>query len=135
MADEKNNTGDWNTGNWNTGNRNTGYLNTGDGVVTFFGKPCPDLTWEQADELIPYCDLPVGCEWVESSKMTEEEKKSAPSHVTTGGFLRALSKSIQEAFPMVWAKADVEWKRRWINLPHFDADMFVILTGVDVRLD
>jgi hypothetical protein len=134
------NTGDWNTGDWNTGylntgNRNTGYLNTGNGVVTFFDKPCPGLSWKDAEELVPWRDLPVGVEWVPSDKMTDEEKTKYPTHTTNGGYLKERKVSVQEAFPLVWAKESVEWKGRWLALPNFDADKFVALVGVDVRLD
>ena len=65
--------------------------------------------------------------------MTDAEKASAPAHVTTGGFLRILNRTVQEAFPLAWAKLDNETKQRFLNLPNFDAEKFLECTGVDVR--
>lgn len=128
------NTGNWNTGDWNTGHRNTGYFCVNDGPVVFFDLPST-LTRDQAQEAIPYVDLPVGCEWVSLEKMTQEEKAANPKSVTIGGFLRVLKKSMQEAFPIVWAKLNLETKRCFTSLPNFDADKFLNCTGVDVRKD
>jgi hypothetical protein len=143
------NTGDYNTGNYNTGYRNTGYrntgnYNTGDYNTGFFciQTPSPvffdkvtNLTWDEARALIPYVELPVGCEWVYPDKMTDAEKMNNPKHVTTGGFLRVLHTSVRTAFPLAWAKLTAETKRKFLALPNFDADKFLACTGVDVRLD
>jgi hypothetical protein len=130
------NTGYLNTGSLNTGNRNTGYLNTGDGPVTFFGVVVPGLSWEDADRLVPWIDLPsFSCEWVDASMMTDEEKAANASHKTIGGFLRKYDLTIQQSFPLAWAKLNSEEKKRWNSLPNFNADMFLACTGVDVRLD
>jgi hypothetical protein len=126
------NAGNWNVGNWNVGNYNVGYFCTETPCPTFFDRPFSG-TWEEAYSLIPYIELPVGCEWVDKNDMTVEEKKANPAHETTGGFLRILSKTIQEAFPIAWAKMDEATKARFLNLPNFNAEKFLACTGVDVR--
>jgi hypothetical protein len=134
MADNNRNTGHGNTGHYNTGDRNTGFFCVETPAPTFFDKSC-SLTWEEACEAVPCVELPIGCVWVDVSKMTDDEKQNHPTHRTAGGFLRILHTSIQTAFPVAWAKLDVATRRRFLNLPNFDADKFLACTGVDVRLD
>ena len=141
------NTGHWNTGHWNTGDLNTGDLNTGDlntghrntgffctetPKAAFFDKPWTG-TWEQAYELIPFVDLPIGTIFIESANMSDEEKKANPNHATIGGYLKACTGKIQEAFPLAWAKMDEATRQKFLDLPNFDSDKFLVCTGVDVR--
>ena len=128
------NSGDRNSGDLNSGDRNSGYLCTETPSPMFFDKPW-DGTWEEADSLVPWIDLPVGCEFIETSSMTDEEKTTNPNHVTIGGYLKVLCKTVQEAFPIAWAKLDDEEKQRWLDLPNFDAEKFLKCTGVDVRAE
>jgi hypothetical protein len=137
------NTGDCNTGNCNTGNCNTGDCNTGDRNTgffctetpspTFFDTPWTGGTHEQARELVPYVELSVGAAWTPTEKMTDAEKKANPNHTTIGGFLQAQTLTIQQAFPLAWAKMDEATKQRFLDLPNFDAEKFLACTGVDVR--
>ena len=141
------NTGDWNTGNRNTGNLNTGNLNTGYGNTgnlntgffctetpqpTFFDKPW-DGTWDEAYDLIPYVELSVGAKWTPTDDMTDEQKAKFPNYATIGGCLEAIGKTIQDAFPLAWAKLDAETRQKFLDLPNFDAEKFLACTGVDVR--
>jgi hypothetical protein len=126
------NTGSRNTGHWNTGDRNTGFFCTLTPAPLFFDKPWAG-TWEQAYDLIPFVELPVGAVFIDSSDMTDEEKSQFPTHTTIGGYLRANPDTIQQAFPKAWAKLDNATKQRFLNLPNFDAEKFLACTGVDVR--
>ena len=128
------NSGDRNSGDWNSGNLNSGYFCAETPAPSFFDKPF-NGTREEAEGLIPYIELPMGCEWVPVDQMTDAEKASAPAHKTTGGFLRILRRTVQEAFPLAWAKMDAATKRRFIDLPNFDAEKFLKCTGVDVRTE
>ena len=128
------NSGNLNSGDLNSGTRNSGYLCTETPSPIFFDKPW-NGTWEEADSLVPWIDLPVGCEFIATSSMTEEEKTANPNHATIGGYLKVLCKTVQEAFPIAWAKLDDEEKQRWLDLPNFDAEKFLKCTGVDVRLE
>jgi hypothetical protein len=137
------NTGDLNTGDLNTGNRNTGHLNTGNRNTgffctetpspTFFDKPWTGGTHEQARELVPYVELSVGAKWTPTEQMTDAEKKANPNHSTIGGFRQAQTLTIQQAFPLAWAKMDAATKQKFLDLPNFDAGKFFACTGVDVR--
>ena len=138
MADDRSNTGNLNTGDRNTGDRNTGNRNTGffcteTPTPVFFDAPWPGGTWERAYDLIPYIELPVGAIWTDTATMTEQEKADNPNHTTIGGYLRAAALTIQQAFPLAWAKMDDATKRRFLALPNFDANKFLACTGVDVR--
>jgi len=131
------NTGYYNTGNCNTGDYNTGYRNTG-----FFCTETPkprffdadtDITWGEAYERIPNIDLIIGVKFVPTSDMTGEEKQQHPQYETVGGYLRKHERPLREAFPIAWAKLTQAERQRWLDLPNFDADKFLEITGVDVR--
>ena len=136
------NTGYKNTGNSNSGNRNSGNYNSGDWNSGHFCTETPpvrffdhdwDGSWGDALALIPIIDLPVGCEWIPAAEMSLKEKKSNPNYSAMGGYLKAHSLRVQEAFPKAWAKMDATTRQRFIDLPHFDAEKFFACTGVDVR--
>jgi hypothetical protein len=65
--------------------------------------------------------------------MTDAEKVANPNHATIGGYLRPSGLTIQEAFPLAWAKMDQETRQMFLDLPNFDAEKFLKCTGVDVR--
>ena len=136
------NTGDWNTGHWNTGNTNTGHWNTGNTNTGFFCTETPNatffdapssLTHAQARDAIPYVELAVGAKWTASADMTDAEKAANPNHAIIGGFLTAIPMTIQQAFPLAWAKMSASEQAKWLALPNFNAEKFLKCTGVDVR--
>jgi len=102
------NSGDWNSGGYNSGNHNSGYFCSTDGPVMFFNKPW-EGTHEQARKLIPYIQPPASYKW-DSRKW-----------------------KVTEVFPLAWAEMDDKTKQRFLNLPNFDPEVFLICTGVDVR--
>ena len=126
------NSGHRNSGNYNSGDFNSGFFCTGTPNPMFFDQPT-GLTWDQAQEVIPYIDMPVGTEWVPSANMTDDEMAANPNHTTIGGYLKVHDLTIQKAFPIAWAKMDQATKDRFLNLPNFDAAKFFACTGVDVR--
>jgi len=133
------NTGDSNTGNRNTGDRNTGYWNTGDwntgycNTITpddclIFNKTAKRSDWDNADK--PnwiYVNL---IEWVKESDMTDKEKDSYPSYVTTGGYLRP-HKNLHAAYKESWDKATPEDRAKTFKLPNFDLEVFKEIFGFD----
>ncbi len=131
------NTGDCNIGNDNTGNYNTGNCNIGffcedTPSPTFFDKPWSG-TWAEAFNLIPRIDFPCNAEWVDSENMTNEEKIANPNYKIIGGMLRTCNMSLSEMFQTEWTKLSPKDRRRFLDLPNFDADKFFRITGVDVR--
>ena len=140
------NTGSYNTGNRNTGNRNTGYRNTGDWntgslhvgcfntvnaeKAYYFNKLIDKEVWDAAEKPT-WIYNPCPTTWVPSRHMTAEEKYANPAHKTTGGYLRVNDMKAE------WAKAyasatpaDIELTKA---LPAFDADVFLEITGIDLR--
>ena len=131
MTDAKNN-----TGNWNTGYRNTGFFCEETPLASFFDAPT-SLTHEAARELVnalPWDAIPVGAEWIESSKMTDAEKSANPTHATVGGYLKTHTLPFKESMPIAWAKFTPEQRQKFLDLPNFNADKFYRMFGVDVRV-
>jgi hypothetical protein len=146
------NTGNWNTGYCNTGDRNTGYWNTGDrntgnwnncnfetgyfnttqsDDVRIFNKSYPREKWESLDKPdFLYFNL---TEWIRSEDMTDKEKEENPTHETTCGYLRKYE--YKEAFKESWDEASKEDRKKVFNLPNFDADILLEISGIDVRKD
>jgi hypothetical protein len=122
------NSGDWNSGYGNSGNRNSGIFCTTEPECFCFNKP----SGKKFDD-IEHPDLSnySPTEWIESSKMTEEEKKRFPNHGNTGGCLRTYP--YKEMWSRGWAKDTEMNKKRFMALPNFDADIFLEITGIDVR--
>ena len=137
-----------NTGNRNSGNRNSGYGNSGDGnsgygnsgygnsgifctiepSVFSFNKP----TNKKFSEIShPDFSNYILTEFVESKDMTQSEKEKFPDHGNVGGCLRTYT--YKEMWARGWAKDSDENKRKFKNLPNFDADIFLEITGIDVR--
>lgn len=136
------NTGRYNTGYYNTGDRNTGYYNTADHHVGcfntvdaekayYFNKLMDRAEWVAAEKPSwVYHAMPT--QWAEADEMTEDEKTRYPTHETTGGYLR--TKDIKQAWAEAFAKATPEDIELTKALPGFDAEVFLEITGVDLRL-
>ena len=140
------NTGNWNTGYWNTGNRNTGNCNTGNWntgdwntgyfntktpkTIKVFGKKCLREDWDNAKK--PNCLHFSLTEWVYESDMSDVEKQENPSYSRTGGYLKVFD--YKEAFTKSVTEASKEDRDLIRALPNFDADIFLEISGVDLRL-
>ena len=122
------NSGDRNSGNWNSGNWNSGFFNTDEPTVRMFNKET-GLKREQIS--IPsfcYFDL---TEWIEESKMTDDEKRDNPKFFVSGGYLK--TNTYKEAFRKSWDSASREERNKILSLPNFDAEIFLEISGIDVR--
>lgn len=125
------NSGDFNSGNHNSGNHNSGYCNSGffntdEPTVRLFNK---DTGLKRNEVDIPYIFLPIN-EWIPEEKMTEEHKKADPEFYVKGGTL--ITRTYKEAWVIAWQRADQKMKDAFLNLPNFDADIFLEITGIDV---
>ena len=140
------NTGDWNTGDCNTGDCNTGNCNTGD-WNTCSGSNGVFCTEE--DRNIRIFNVPSGMslsefrnseyydalmsspllltEWVEYTQveMDTEENKSI------GGYLK--QRTYKEACSLWWEKMSQENREIVQRIPNFNADIFLEITGIDVK--
>ena len=124
------NAGDWNTGDWNTGDWNTGYFNTDThGTVRAFNKDCPRDEWENSEK--PDFLYFSVTEWIFEYDMSDQEKIDNPTFHTTGGYLKSYE--YQEAFQKSWNAASEEDRKKVESLPNFDADIFLEISGIDIR--
>jgi hypothetical protein len=129
------NSGNWNSGgrnsgNWNSGDWNTGYLNTAKPTVRMFNKDT-GMTYEEVTEYIPnyfYFDL---VEWVAEEDMTKEEKEENSTYEITGGYLKVYG--YKEAWRRAWDNATEEDRKKTLELPNWDNEIFKEITGVDVE--
>lgn len=125
-------TGYYNTGDYNTGSRNTGIFNTDEPYMRAFNKPTnikySDLDTSKWPKFIFELSL---TEWIPSNNMTEDEKKAYPSYKTTGGYLKIYS--YNDAWEKAWDNADLEDRKKVFNLPNFDNDIFLEITGINVE--
>ncbi len=135
------NSGHYNTGHHNSGHHNTGHCNTGSNHVGCFNTGTPEKAyyfnklidkaqWDSAKK--PswiYKVSPVT--WVEARDMTDQEKADNPTHETTGGYMR--KNNLKEEWVKAFAAAtpkDIELTKA---LPAFDAEVFLEITGIDLR--
>ena len=135
------NTGDYNTGNYNTGYFNSGSFNTGNSHVGcfntvsaekayYFNRLIDKSDWDNAEKPIwIYKAAPT--EWVEKDQMTAKEKLDNPAYKTTDGYLRV--NDMKSAWAEAYATATPEGIELTKALPAFDADVFLEITGIDLR--
>ena len=135
------NTGDCNTGDYNTGDYNTGDSNTGSYHVGCFNTGTPEKAYyfnklidkEEWDSAVKpnwiYSVSPTT--WVEARDMTDQEKADNPTHETTGGYLR--KNNMKEEWVKAFAAATPEDIELTKALPAFDAEVFLEITGIDLR--
>ena len=137
MTDKKNagvdnsgyfNSGNYNSGHCNSGNYNSGFFNTDEPTVRMFNK---DTGKKRSELFVPYLPIPV-TEWVTENKMTDAQKKADPQFHVRGGTL--IKRTYKEAWAVAWAEASAEIKQQFLDLPNFDADIFLEITGIDVRV-
>ena len=148
------NTGNWNTGDWNTGNCNTGGWNqgdfcTGDMNISDHETGCfcteehtirifdveSDMTlrqWRDSDaySLLARIEFKPN-QFITSSDMTDEEKIAHPEHETIGGYLKVCDTS--KAFSTWWDSLTKNEKSIIKNIPNFNAEKFLQLTGIQVN--
>ena len=87
--------------------------------------------WENCDKpSFIYFQLTV---WVPMSEMTEKEKEDNPTYGNAGGYLK--SKEYKEAFRESYDNTTKEDRAKVFNLPNFNADKFLEISGIDVRVD
>ena len=125
------NSGNWNSGDWNSGDRNSGFFNTNSPLVRIFNKetnvPRDDIDFPS----FLYFDLTV---WVSHDTATEEEKETHKIDIETcGGFTKAIS--YKEAFRIAWNKASKEEHRKLLELPNWNNEIFMEISGIDAEAE
>ncbi len=139
------NSGNCNSGNWNSGNCNSGDWNSGDWNSGFFSTVTPkvdlfekptDMTREQILVIPGIMVLNESYNnnwWVRSENMTDEEKAAHPEYETTGGYVKSIP--FKDACALMWKSLTADKKRKVIEIPNFDSDIFYRITGIDVKND
>jgi len=86
--------------------------------------------WSKAEKPDWICYIQATT-WVPSDEMTEAEKQEHPNHDTVGGYLRKndLKKEWRKAYNSATPE-DIELTKQ---LPAFDAEVFLKITGIDLR--
>lgn len=128
------NTGDYNTGNYNTGDRNTGNRNTGYcNTITPTQHFCFNKLIEVDLDKINFPDFFIFniIEWIYESEMTDKEKIAFPTYVTTGGYLKIHT--YRQAWRNSWDKATLEDRKKVLELPGWDNEVFKEISGIDVE--
>ena len=124
------NSGDGNSGDWNSGYWNSGYLNTNEPTVRMFNKDT-GMTRDEVFLLFPsFFGFELN-EWIQEEAMTKEEKEEYPEYKTTGGYLKTID--YQEAWRDSWNRADDEDRRKCLDLPNWNNELFLEISGIDVE--
>ena len=93
-----------------------------------FNKPT-ELTWDDIDH--PHFNEFYLNKWVPESDMTDEEKKADPEFYVREGYLKTYT--WEEAWANYWRDTTEEDRKRVLNLPNFDAEVFKEITGIPVN--
>ena len=125
------NSGYGNSGNWNIGNWNSGYMNTTTPPVRIFNRET-DVSIE--DIHFPdlfYFDLTI---FVSYDTATDEEREKHKKDIETcGGFLKTIP--YKEAWRKSWDKASDADRRKVLELPNWDNEVFKEISGIDVEAE
>ena len=124
------NSGNHNSGDMNSGNMNSGYLSISSGTSEHMVFDLPTEKEMQSYEWPIFFNFEL-CDFVEEKDMNEYEKEENPSHETVGGYLKTLG--YKEAWRMSWEKADIEDKKKVLDIPNWDNRKFLQITGIDVE--
>ena len=131
------NSGNRNSGNWNSGNRNSGNWNLGDHNSGSFNTISPAPMWFNKPAQAEGFECPSWLyfeltQFVSYDTATDEERKIHEKDIEVcGGFLKTLS--YKEAFKRAYDNAEEEERDRIFELPNFDPDIFLEISGIDTR--
>lgn len=123
------NSGYCNSGDYNSGYYNSGIFNTDEPYMRSFNKET-NIKMSEYDNFPSYQHFNVSY-WISEEKMTNKEKEDNPSYKTIGGFIKRVK--YKEAWAIFWRRTTEENRQRFLALPNFDADIFLEITGIDVR--
>ena len=142
------NSGSYNEGNYNTGCCNVGYRNAGDfnkcnyssgifcteeDTIRFFNKPSKYTyeDWLESETRNLICRNFFLNKWINKCDMTTKEKVENPSYKITGGYLKKYT--YKEAWNNLWNEISDDEKKKIMDIPNFDSDIFKEITGIDIN--
>jgi len=124
------NSGNYNSGDYNSGDYNSGFYNTNSPCVRLFNKNT-DIDFNEFVNSNYYNALNSSSfilnEWI---NYTEEEKKNDKAKELIGGYLKTYE--YKEACKNWWNKMSNYNKNVIKNLPNFDKNIFLEITGINV---
>ena len=125
------NSGYYNSGDYNSGDYNSGFFNTDSPLVRIFNKetnvPRDDIDFPS----FLYFSTTV---WVSYDTATDEEKEAHKIDIETcGGFVKEIS--YKEAFHIAWDKAGKEEHKKLLNLPNWNNEIFMEISGIDAEAE
>ena len=123
-------TGGWSTGNWSISDWSTGHFDTKPRKLRAFNKKVDPDVWNSAFK--PSCLFFDLTKWIDDKEMTDAEKSENPNYITTGGYLKVFD--YKEAFTKSVKNATKEERDQIRALPNFDDDVFLEVSGCDLRL-
>ena len=131
------NSGNYNSGDWNISNYNNGCFNTQPAKIFMFNKlsSWTAREWKnsKARYILKYYVREGATKWIDTSNMTEEEKKQHTEWKTIGGYSKELSQEeIFQEQQKNWNALDSEEKEIVMSIPNFDKEIFKEITGIDV---
>ena len=135
------NSGDYNSGNFNSGNWNSGDYNSGDYNSGFFNTDSPLVRIFNKETNVPRDDIDFPSflyfsttVWVSYDTATDEEKEAHKIDIETcGGFVKEIS--YKEAFHIAWDKAGKEEHKKLLNLPNWNNEIFMEISGIDAEAE
>ena len=123
-------TGHWSTGHWSISDWSTGHFDTKPRKLRAFNKKVDPDVWNSAFK--PSCLFFDLTKWIDDKEMTDAEKSENPNYITTGGYLKVFD--YKEAFTKSVKNATKEERDQIRALPNFDDDVFLEVSGCDLRL-
>ena len=134
------NSGDWNSGNWNSGNCNSGYRNSGDWNSGDWNScnGSNGVFCNQEDKDIRIFNKSSGMSLQEFRRSKYYEALTSEDIELTywdekNGKLKY--RNYKDACAIWWSKLTKENKKIIQQIPNFDPDVFLDITGIDARED
>ncbi len=120
-----------NTGDWNKADYQTGYFNTitPDDLLVF-NQLCNRAAWN-AIKKPEFIFNVIPNIWINESEMTDKEKIDNPKFYVAEGYLKSIS--MTEAWKKAWDNASIEDKKLLRELPNFNREIFLEISGIDVE--
>ena len=121
------NSGYRNSGDCNSGDCNSGNFNTNEPKMRIFNKDLDITVSEFRGKYNTYMNIPLN-RWIKEKDMSAEQKEEIEGWEEMGGYLKTLE--YKEAC-RIWWKENMEDHQRFLDLPNFDNEIFLEITGID----
>jgi hypothetical protein len=95
-----------------------------------FNQQVDKEEWNKIKKFLPDIKLSLNV-WVDKEDMTDDEKDDNSIYKEIGGFLRTLP--YKGSWEKWWSEAKQSDKDLIINLKYFKSDIFLGITGIDVK--